>query len=541
MRKYLYLYLLLLLTVYNCSKDNETIPGTETEQPPIRFSAVLLDNGITRASGTTWDIGDEIGVFAITHQSLLDPGSIIDQNENIPFVTTNGDGYFYAKDKNIYYPQDGSSMDIIAYYPYTGSLNNYEYPVDITTHPEIFYSNNLRDVKRDNLQNNGLQFRRILSRILFNVTADSSDASLADLTVTIDGAKTLASFSLSDATLTVDEQSVKTFSMVVSGSDTQKQASAILLPSAQGNEITVQFTVGGKSYKWTVPHALEAGKVYRYDIQLTGVEPRVGISSPYMEIPDYSVSGTAPNAVFTLHMAEDKSWLNSSYTYTSTSIRNYSILYDTINRLPYWVAFPLHPMYLGSAKRTDAWGYDPSIPQNVQPNLKKSWSAQDLDRGHLLASADRNASESINKTTFYYTNMSAQNSGMNSGTWANLETKVRDWCKQTTYDTLFVVTGCILPKSPETIEYAYDNDKKGSAIPKYLYKALLRRKISTGEYTSIVFKMENANTGISYNDASNIISVAELESETGFTYFPNLPKDVAANVKQNKSLSPDWQ
>lgn len=541
MKKYLYFYLLLLFTVYNCSKENETIPGFETEQAPIRFSAVLFENDITRASGTTWDKGDEIGVFTVAHQSQLTSGNIIDQNDNLPFVTTNGDANFYAKSKNIYYPQDGSSMDIIAYYPYRSDLADYKYPVDITTHPEIFYSNNLKGVNKNKPQDNGIQFRRILSRIIFNVTPQSGDGSLEGLSVTVDGAKTLASLSLSDGALVVDEQSVKSFPMVVSGSDSQKQASAILLPSAQVNETTVRFSVGGKTYQWTVPNILEAGKVYRYDIQLTGVEPIVEIASPYMEIPVYTESSTAPNSASALHLVGNSTWLNPSYTYTSTSIRNYSVLFDTKNRLPYWVAFPLHPMYLDSGNRTDAWAYDPIIPESEQPNLKTGWSSSTLNRGHLLASADRSATELINATTFYFTNMAAQNGNMNSGTWANLETKVREWCKQTTYDTLYVVTGCILPKSPEQIEYVEDNDGVESAIPKYLYKALLRKKISTGEYTSIVFKMENKDTKIPYSDARSIISVAELESETGFTFFPNLPKDVASNVKKNKSMSPDWQ
>lgn len=541
MKRPFYLYLLLLLTVYNCSKESNSFPDTETEKTPLRFSSVLFENDITRASGTTWDSGDEIGVFAVAHQSVLHPGNIIDNNENLPFVTTNGDGFFYAKGKNIFYPEKEASVDIIAYYPYKSDLNGYDYPVDITEQPEIFYSNNLTDVNKDNLQNNGLQFRRILSRIVFNVTPNTSEGSLEGLTVSIDGAKTLASFSLVDGTLSVEQQSVKTIPMTISGSNTQKQASAILLPSVQGNEISAQFTVGDKTYTWIVPHALEAGKVYRYDIKLDGLSPVVGLSSPYMEMPVYTTSGTAPHSAAALHMVGNKNWLNSTYaTNSPNSIRNYSLLFDTQNRVPYWVAFPLHPVYMASGNRTGAWEYDPVIPRNMQPVLYSGWNSQSLDRGHLLASADRSATREINKTTFYFTNMAPQNSSMNSGAWVQLEGKVRSWSEQSGYDTLYVVTGCILPKTPEPFTYVEDNDGKESVVPKYLYKALLRKKNSTGTYSSIVFKMENAYTGIPYTDSRNITSVAELESETGFTFFPNLPEGVAASVKQNKSMSPDW-
>lgn len=541
MKKPLLLFPLLILALCNCSKENNPFPDTDTEKAPVRFSSILLENDITRASGTIWDNGDEIGVFAVKHQSVLQSGNIIDNNENLPFVTTNGDGFFYAKSQNIYYPDKDASMDIIAYYPYKSDLNGYDYPVDITGQPEIFYSNNLKDISKDN-PNNGLQFRRILSKIVFNVTPDIGERSLEGLTVSISGAKTLASFSLADGTLSVDEQSVKSIPMTISGDNDQKQASVVVLPSVQVNEISARFTVGDKTYIWTVPHALEAGKVYRYDIKLDGLSPIAGMSSPYMELPVYTTSGTAPYSAAALHMVGSKTWLNSSYVdaSTSSSIRNYSILFDTENRIPYWVAYPMHPMYMASGNRTDEWGYDPIIPTSVQPVLYSGWSGQSLDRGHLLASADRNATRAINRTTFYFTNMAPQNSSMNSGTWSQLETKVRFWSEQSGYDTLYVVTGCILPKTPEPLTYAEDNDGKKSAVPKYLYKALLRKNNSTGTYSSIAFKMENAYTGIPYTDSRNIISIAELETETGFTFFPNLPADVAPTVKQNKAMAPDW-
>lgn len=540
MRRPVYLYLLLLTILFSCSKENSSFPDVETEKIPLRFSSVLFENDITRASGTTWDSGDQIGIFGIKHQSALDPTNIIDNNENLTFVT-NGDGYFYAKGKNIYYPEEDASMDIIAYYPHKSDLSGYNYPVDITRQPEIFYSNNLKDLNKENPQNNGLQFRRILSRIVFNVTTTTSDGSLSGLTASIDGAKTQATLSLVDGTLSVNDQSVKTVSMAVSGSNTQKQASAILLPSAQENEISVQFSVSDKTFKWTVPHALEAGKVYRYDIKLDGLSPEVEVSSPYMEIPVYATTGMAPNSAAALHMVGNKNWLNSVYQSSSpNSVRNYSILFDTKNRIPYWVAFPMHPAYMDSGNRTDDWNYDPTIPTKDQPVLYSGWDSKTLNRGHLLASADRNATRNINKTTFYFTNMAPQNGTMNGGIWAQLEEKVRVWSKQTQYDTLYVVTGCILPESPETLTYVKDNNGVQSAVPKYLYKALLRKKKSNGTYTSIVFKMENADTKIPYSDSRNIISVTDLEKETGFTFFPNLPENVAGTVKQNKSMSPDW-
>lgn len=536
LKKRHYSFLLLLLAFFSCSKETDL---QEPERYPVHFTSTVIEDGMLRANGTNWDNGDRIGIFAIAHQSALQPESIIDNNDNLPFVTT-GNGVFYPQSKSIFYPRDDSSLDFIAYYPYKNSLDNYHYQIDITEQSDFFYSNNLQDVRKDNSQDNILQFKRPLSKITFIVTPNTHGTSLDGLTVSVEGLKTNASFSLSDGELVIDGQSTGTLDLNVTGDNGQKQATGIVLPSDKSNQLTVQFRLGDKAYTWIIPHALEAGKAYSYDIKLDGLSPEVTPSRGYMEIPVYTISDTAPNSVSAMHMVGSTGWLSPDYTYESGGIRNYTVLFDTENRVPYWVAYPMHPMYLGSAGRTNDWNYDPLIPQTVQPNLSGSWSSSSLDRGHLLASADRNASRELNRPTFYYSNMAAQNSTMNGGTWAVLEEQVRNWCKQPAYDTLYVVTGCILPESPEQPQYAYDTDGERSVIPKYLYKALLRKHKTSGTYYSIAFKMENEATGISYNDPRSIFSVAELEQETGFTFFPDLPADIAATIKQNKSLSSGW-
>lgn len=258
-----------------------------------------------------------------------------------------------------------------------------------------------------------------------------------------------------------------------------------------------------------------------------------------MEVPLYAGGGEAPSSIQVLHMVGNKNWLNSAFTYGDEEIRNYTALYDKENRVPYWVAFPLHPIYMDSGNRTDDWAYDPFISESDQPNLLSGWKTANLDRGHLMASADRSATRNLNRTTFYFSNITPQNSWFNQNSWNNLEERVRTWSKNTArYDTLYVVTGVVLPKPPKQIVYAYDIDDNKSVIPEYFYKALLRKDKQTNKYSSIGFYMENDGSKSPYTQ--RIMSVAELEDKTGFTFFPNLHPSVAAEVKQNASLSPHW-
>lgn len=531
------LLLTLLLASFGCS--NEGIL-TETGQTPVSFSSTISGSSFTRVSGTNWSDGDQIGVFAIQHQKELSNTNIYGNCDNAPF-TTNASGIFKTAGTGIYYPQDNSALDFIAYYPYKSNLENYSYPIDLSEQTDILYSDNLSGLTQSN-NNATLAFNHILSKVIFSVKTDDANTSLSGLSATIEGGKTKATLSLVNGSLTIDATSDGNINATVTAgnSNNQKQVEVLLFPSDEANTLTAKFVINSQTYTYVIPEALATAKVYKYEITLQGVTSTASKKSSYMEIPVYTSASTAPNSISTVHMVGNTNWLNPNYTYTNSPIRNYSILYDTKDRVPYWVAYPMYPIYMTSGNRTDAWGYDPDIDQTLQPNLSSSWqqiSGTNCNRGHMLASASRSATTSLNKTTFYYTNMCPQDASMNSGTWATLESKVRDWCNDVSYDTLYVVTGCILPKTPDKITTVNDADGKPSVVPKYLYKALLRKNKASGDYISIAFRMENANTGIAYNNAQNVISVSELEQETGFTFFPNLPDDIASSVKSNTKLT----
>lgn len=216
----------------------------------------------------------------------------------------------------------------------------------------------------------------------------------------------------------------------------------------------------------------------------------------------------------------------------SSSIRNYSMLYDTINKLAYWVAYPMHSYYRGSADRTDNWQYDPFIKKSYQPELFSGFGIANTDRGHQIPSADRTISKEANESTFYFSNMTAQNSTLNQRMWADLENKVRVWMNQC--DTLYVVTGAMIKTATDSsIDYVKDNSGATVARPKYYYKALAKRMGNT--YYTIAYKMNNeVPTLASYDNYR--ITVAQLEKETGFTFFPKITTE-----DKSKVVSEQWK
>lgn len=223
-------------------------------------------------------------------------------------------------------------------------------------------------------------------------------------------------------------------------------------------------------------------------------------------------------------------------TENGKTIRNYSMLFDTRERLAYWVAYPLSSAYLGSVKRTDAWATDPEIPAGQQMNATMSG----YDRGHQIPSGDRTATRRMNEQTFYYSNMTPQLGGFNQKIWLELEEKVRDWAKKC--DTLYVVTGAVLKtvEGNEKVKYIRDKSGQQIAVPNYYYKVLLSLTMSGGnrKYKAVGFWFDHeANSG--NVNASYMLTVDEIEKRTGWDFFRYLPADVETVVE--KQLVPgDW-
>ncbi len=209
-----------------------------------------------------------------------------------------------------------------------------------------------------------------------------------------------------------------------------------------------------------------------------------------------------------------------------SGVRNWSCYWDYDDRVSVWVAYPLNNNLKGSGERTNAWGYDPLLPQDLQQSITLRFSSTNryysdplYDRGHQIPSADRLV-YSANVSTFYATNMTPQSNAFNSGIWANLEGAVRGYAGKA--DTLYVVSGCIVDN---TQTFVRDVAGHQIAVPTAYFKALLFKGTSTyatNGYMAAGFLLphDDAISGKDYRDY--ICSIDQLEKETGWDFFPRL-------------------
>ena len=230
--------------------------------------------------------------------------------------------------------------------------------------------------------------------------------------------------------------------------------------------------------------------------------------------------------------------------------RNYTVCYSARHRSPMWIAAPMHASYNGSVKRIDNYDYDPTLPVNIQTRLKRSYG--EYTRGHMLGSAERNASRKMNTQTFYVTNIAPQiQKGFNQqgGAWNNLEKFVDG---QLCADTLYVVTGAIYDEyttadgeviKPRTT--TNKNDGKQVGVPTAYYKALLRTKAGNSgksvteckasELKCAAFVVAHRSESGLKPSAENIMSVDELERLTGVDFFKGVP-----HAPEGKAVAKEW-
>ncbi len=307
------------------------------------------------------------------------------------------------------------------------------------------------------------------------------------------------------------------------------EASGTLAESSTNNVLYFYYSENDYPYdrEATIAFTFEGSSAVEFVIKQLSVE---SADSPY-----YGSDNTAPRWFELPSKVDDSNYLYVSHSteVNSSTVRNYSLCFDIESRAAAWVAYPYHTVYDGGVGRNEKWTYDPKIPSSYQANLSSSYAGS-YDRGHQMASADRQATVAMNQQTFYFSNMTPQLNTLNQQKWATLESMVRD---QVCADTLNVVTGA---DYSSTIGYTTDASGNSCALPGAYFKVLLRTtqgnsgkavsECSADELQAIGFWMEHRK----YDEVPDPVSVREIEEKTGFNFFPSIPDVVKTTYKSSQ-------
>ena len=259
---------------------------------------------------------------------------------------------------------------------------------------------------------------------------------------------------------------------------------------------------------------------------------------------NYLVDSSDPDIYYAYHITPD-------VTRNGKKVRNYTVCFSAEHHSPLWVAAPLHTSYTGSSGRSEAYKPDPDIPSDIQyQSSKASAGLANYTRGHMLGSSDRTVTRATNEQVYYYSNIAPQqqtNFNTGGGRWNSLE----EWVgKQECSDTLYAVIGAYYDEF--TDGYGKSGEKKKLAYagrtdvsnPTMFYYVLLRTKsgnsgkpvtdCSASELKCVA--MVRAHVGERQAvTRQEMMSVADLEKITGFTFFANVP-----NAPKTTYNASDW-
>ncbi len=214
---------------------------------------------------------------------------------------------------------------------------------------------------------------------------------------------------------------------------------------------------------------------------------------------------------------------------------NYAIEWDCDKRAQRWSAFQMYKGNSGgNVGRNEEWSEDLDIPYEYRSHFD-DYTGSGYDRGHMVASADRQVSVSMNAQTYLLSNMHPQIHAFNAGIWEKLEERIRAWNRDDFRDTLYVVKG-------GTIDHFYDiknYTSSGLIVPGHFFMAILCLKDET--YRAIGFYLDHDGSIDANDNLQNYVkSIDELEDLTGIDFFPNLNSADKISVEKQVTLS-NWR
>ena len=237
---------------------------------------------------------------------------------------------------------------------------------------------------------------------------------------------------------------------------------------------------------------------------------------------------------------------------------NFCMEYDQLKKASRWTAFrwDIDNTYDSNCGRAGDFAADPDVPAKYRVG---NGYFKGYQRGHMLASEDRQCSVSANAQTFYMTNMHPQLGRFNglddngSYVWVNAEGFVRklyqNWRPaNNATDTIYVVKGGTIDKATQIMGYTSNSSTSNIIVPKYFYMALLYKtgKSQTqGGYKAIALWIPHTEDDTTAGKAiarKYAISIDELEEKTGIDFFCNMPDNLEKIVESNYNLAAwGWQ
>lgn len=215
------------------------------------------------------------------------------------------------------------------------------------------------------------------------------------------------------------------------------------------------------------------------------------------------------------------------------SREQYALAYARDRGTPNWVSWHLQASDLGPVPRCDdvGPGFEPdtTLPAGWYQVKTTDYTNSGYNRGHMVPSEDRTATQQDNCVTFLMTNVLPQAPANNQGLWAQLEDYARDLVGQG--NEVYVISG------PDGSLGTLAGGKL--AIPASVWKVLLVLPAADGDDAARVTTQTQVLAVWTPNDATAqgkawpdyATSVACVQERTGYDFFAAVDDAVEAAIE----------
>jgi len=211
----------------------------------------------------------------------------------------------------------------------------------------------------------------------------------------------------------------------------------------------------------------------------------------------------------------------------------YVLSYNARKLTPNWVAWRLHRDDLGKSVR-GAFEPDPLLPVGILRVNTHVFDGSGFDRGHMCPAQDRSSKQEDMDATFYLTNIIPQSPASNQHGWERLESYSRELVKKG--QVLYICCG------PHGVGGTGKNGLRNDVgrgnldvtVPAKIWKVIMvlpsENAVPTKEMRTIAIIMPN-DQSVGMDWPRYRVSVRDVEKMTGYTFFRNVPEEVASVIK----------
>ncbi|MEM6251862.1 MAG: DNA/RNA non-specific endonuclease [Cyanobacteria bacterium P01_D01_bin.156] len=209
----------------------------------------------------------------------------------------------------------------------------------------------------------------------------------------------------------------------------------------------------------------------------------------------------------------------------------YVLAYSQSHGVLRWASWILTPDWLGSVERQNDFRPDGILPKGTYQVTPRDYTRSGFDRGHMVPSADRTASEKDNSATFLMTNIFPQTAENNRGPWREFE----NYCRDLIFDegkNLYIIGGVYGQQRPIAKERVIPPSRTWKVVVIFDEEPT----IENVTYSTQVIAIDMPNSKQLDDQWQQYqTSINRIELATGYDLLSNVPETVQNELEARLS------